>query len=255
MNFAALRYEELALNAFPVLHTEVYDGWILRFSEGKSYSGNCVTPLYLSTRAYEDKIDYCEQKFSDRSLPCVFKMTANVSSSLDQQLAMRGYEQAGKTRIMECRLDQLAEEDWQAPSCPETEITLSHRLEEDWLDAFLKLDGMDGVSDPVSARAMLEAIRTPVYCAAIYEGSSIVGCGLGVVEDGRIGLYDIRVRDGLRRLGIGAAICRAIMKEGIREGADTAYLQVLASNRPAAALYESLGFEEVYTCWYRVKSA
>lgn len=39
MNFAALRYEELALNAFPVLHTEVYDGWILRFPAGRPMRG------------------------------------------------------------------------------------------------------------------------------------------------------------------------------------------------------------------------
>lgn len=66
MNFAALRYEELALNAFPVLHTEVYDGWILRFSEGKGYQGNCISPLYLSTKSYEDKINYCENKFEEK---------------------------------------------------------------------------------------------------------------------------------------------------------------------------------------------
>lgn len=72
MNFNALRYEELTLNAFPVLHTEVYDGWILRFSGGEGYQGNCISPLYLSTRAYEDKIDYCENKFREKGLPCVF---------------------------------------------------------------------------------------------------------------------------------------------------------------------------------------
>lgn len=270
MNFAALRYEELALNAFPVLHTEVYDGWILRFSSGADFRGNCVMPLYLSTRAYEDKITYCEEKFSERSLPCVFKMTTNVASSLDQQLAMRGYEMTGKTRIMECRLDSYegvreavfdgnrtgaqTDRTREGLSIPDgTQITLSHRLERDWLEAFLYLDGMDEKMDPDTARAMLEAIRNPVYCAAVYEEGRIVGCGLGVMEDGKMGLYDIRVKSEFRRLGIGGAICRAMMDEGKRNGLDTVYLQVSASNRPAAALYEGLGFTDVYTCWYRVK--
>ena len=96
MNFAALRYEELSLNTSPSIHTEVYDGWILRFRGEGSWRDSCVLPLYLSTRSYEEKIDVCEKKFAARSLPCAFKMTSNVPSSLDQQLEQRGYSLMGK---------------------------------------------------------------------------------------------------------------------------------------------------------------
>lgn len=280
MNFNALRYEELTLNAFPVLHTEVYDGWILRFSGGEGYQGNCISPLYLSTRAYEDKIDYCENKFREKGLPCVFKMTPNVPAALDQQLAMRQYELEDKTYIMECSLtseDSLSSEEAQVlPSgsptgedgaqenniLAKTEIRLSREIDDNWLEAFLTLEGMDKDICPETARAMLNAIRKPVYCAALYEneishGSNadcgrIVGCCLGVVEDNKIGIYDIRVESSFRQNGIGARICRAIMEEGKKEGAQKAFLHVSASNRPAVRLYQGLGFEEAYTYWYRV---
>ena len=280
MNFNALRYEELTLNAFPVLHTEVYDGWILRFSGGEGYQGNCISPLYLSTRAYEDKIDYCENKFREKGLPCVFKMTPNVPAALDQQLAMRQYELEDKTYIMECSLtseDSLSSEEAQVLSSgsptgedgaqennilAKTEIRLSREIDDSWLEAFLTLEGMDKDICPETARAMLNAIRKPVYCAALYEneishGSNadcgrIVGCGLGVVEDNKIGIYDIRVESSFRQNGIGARICRAIMEEGKKEGAQKAFLHVSASNRPAVRLYQGLGFEEAYTYWYRV---
>ena len=280
MNFNALRYEELTLNAFPVLHTEVYDGWILRFSGGEGYQGNCISPLYLSTRAYEDKIDYCENKFREKGLPCVFKMTPNVPAALDQQLAMRQYELEDKTYIMECSLtsvDSVSSEEAQVlPSgsptgedgaqenniLAKTEIRLSREIDDNWLEAFLTLEGMDKDICPETARAMLNAIRKPVYCAALYEneishGSNadcgrIVGCGLGVVEDNKIGIYDIRVESSFRQNGIGARICRAIMEEGKKEGAQKAFLHVSASNRPAVRLYQGLGFEEAYTYWYRV---
>ena len=259
MNFAALRYEELALNAFPVLHTEVYDGWILRFSGGTAHEGNCVSPLYLSTKAYEDKIEYCENKFREKGLPCVFKMTANVPAALDQQLAMREYEQQDKTYIMECRLTNEGEslknaqgDAAGASAASGTQIRLTRTMDDSWLEAFLSLDGGDCIC-PESARAMLTAIRNPVYCAALYENDRIIGCGLGVVEDGKIGLYDIRVHNDFRQKGIGARICRAIMEEGRREGADTAFLQASAANRPAVRLYQSIGFEEVYTYWYRIR--
>ena len=280
MNFNALRYEELTLNAFPVLHTEVYDGWILRFSGGEGYQGNCISPLYLSTRAYEDKIDYCENKFREKGLPCVFKMTPNVPAALDQQLAMRQYELEDKTYIMECSLtseDSLSSEEAQVLSSgsptgedgaqennilAKTEIRLSHEIDDNWLEAFLTLEGMDKDICPETARAMLNAIRKPVYCAALYEneishGSNadcgrIVGCGLGVVEDNKIGIYDIRVESSFRQNGIGARICRAIMEEGKKEGAQKAFLHVSATNRPAVRLYQGLGFEEAYAYWYRV---
>lgn len=280
MNFNALRYEELTLNAFPVLHTEVYDGWILRFSGGEGYQGNCISPLYLSTRAYEDKIDYCENKFREKGLPCVFKMTPNVPAALDQQLAMRQYELEDKTYIMECSLtseDSLSSEEAQVLSSgsptgedgaqennilAKTEIRLSREIDDNWLEAFLTLEGMDKDICPETARAMLNAIRKPVYCAALYEneishGSNadcgrIVGCGLGVVEDNKIGIYDIRVESSFRQNGIGARICRAIMEEGKKEGAQKAFLHVSATNRPAVRLYQGLGFEEAYTYWYRV---
>ena len=280
MNFNALRYEELTLNAFPVLHTEVYDGWILRFSGGEGYQGNCISPLYLSTRAYEDKIDYCENKFREKGLPCVFKMTPNVPAALDQQLAMRQYELEDKTYIMECSLtseDSLSSEEAQVlPSASptgedgaqennilaKTEIRLSREIDDSWLEAFLTLEGMDKDICLETARAMLNAIRKPVYCAALYENETshgskadcgrIVGCGLGVVEDNKIGIYDIRVKSSFRQNGIGARICRAIMEEGKKEGAQKAFLHVSASNRPAVRLYQGLGFEEAYTYWYRV---
>ena len=280
MNFNALRYEELTLNAFPVLHTEVYDGWILRFSGGEGYQGNCISPLYLSTRAYEDKIDYCENKFREKGLPCVFKMTPNVPAALDQQLAMRQYELEDKTYIMECSLtseDSLSSEETQVLSSAsptgedgaqennilaKTEIRLSREIDDNWLEAFLTLEGMDKDICPETARAMLNAIRKPVYCAALYENETshgskadcgrIVGCGLGVVEDNKIGIYDIRVESSFRQNGIGARICRAIMEEGKKEGAQKAFLHVSASNRPAVRLYQGLGFEEAYTYWYRV---
>lgn len=280
MNFNALHYEELTLNAFPVLHTEVYDGWILRFSGGEGYQGNCISPLYLSTRAYEDKIDYCENKFREKGLPCVFKMTPNVPAALDQQLAMRQYELEDKTYIMECSLtseDSLSSEEAQVLSSgsptgedgaqennilAKTEIRLSHEIDDNWLEAFLTLEGMDKDICPETARAMLNAIRKPVYCAALYENETshgsnadcgrIVGCGLGVVEDNKIGIYDIRVESSFRQNGIGARICRAIMEEGKKEGAQKAFLHVSATNRPAVRLYQGLGFEEAYTYWYRV---
>ena len=44
------------------------------------------------------------------------------------------------------------------------------------------------------------------------------------------------------------------MEEGFRNGAKSAHLQVLSSNLEALSLYRSLGFQEIYLYWYRVKN-
>ena len=221
MNFAALRYEELSLNTFPSLHTQVYDGWILRFREDGDWRDSCVLPLYLSTRSYEDKIDFCEKKFAARSLPCAFKMTSNVPSALDQQLEQRGYALMGKTRVLECQADGLMVH----PQCEkERQQNPDVRKKGNRIEAF------------------------------ICEKGEIIARGLGVFEEDTLGLYDIHVNRGHRRKGLGTAICRALMEEGFQSGAKSAHLQVLASNLEALSFYRSLGFQEIYFYWYRVKT-
>lgn len=221
MNFAALRYEELSLNTFPSLHTQVYDGWILRFREDGDWHDSCVLPLYLSTRSYEDKIDFCEKKFAARSLPCAFKMTSNVPSALDQQLEQRGYALMGKTRVLECRADGL--------------MVHPQREKERQQNPDVRKKGN-----------RIEAF--------IFEKGEIIARGLGVFEEDTLGLYDIHVNREHRRKGLGTAICRALMEEGFQNGAKSAHLQVLASNLEALSLYRSLGFQEIYLYWYRVQT-
>ena len=44
-----------------------------------------------------------------------------------------------------------------------------------------------------------------------------------------------------------------LLKEGMKKGAQNAYLQVVEGNDTARALYKSLGFHQLYTYWFRVQ--
>lgn len=126
------RYEEIAMNAFPAILTEVYDGWILRFSHGYTNRGNSVNPIYTSKIDLEEKIAECEKKYFLRGLPCVFKMTENVEKQIDQILDSRGYELVKETYIMGRQLECKFEEDDQVVCC-------SH-IDDDWLEQFTILN-------------------------------------------------------------------------------------------------------------------
>ncbi len=238
------KYEELAINAFPALLTEVYDGWVLRFSNGYTYRGNSVNPLYKSTEDLDKKIECVEKKYQAKGLPCVFKMTDETEDDLDQLLEARGYVNQKQAHIM-------------TMACPadcESQglVQIEDKIEIEWLEGFLFINKVNESSHG-TAKAMLTSIGNPVICASIRVEGKMVACGLGVIEDKKVGLFDIVVDQDHRRKGYGSKICQAIMKTGLDHGAETAYLQVAVQNDKAIEMYKKMGFETMYTYWYRVK--
>ncbi|BBF45151.1 GCN5-related N-acetyltransferase [Lachnospiraceae bacterium KM106-2] len=246
MNNYIKRLEEYAMNAFPAITTNLYDGWILRFSNGYTYRGNCITPLYPSTDSLETKIKHCEDIYRLRNQPAIFKLAETMNPDLDPLLVKLGYQRAKDVIIMTQSLSDL--------DSYETELVhIEHYFLDQWLKDFCILNNTtDSISQNTIAQSF-HTIETPVYCASIYQNGEMVACGLGVKENDHIGLFDIRVKDSYRRQGFATKICAAILKEGQSDGATTAYLQVASANQIARNLYSKLGFHPEYTYWYQVK--
>lgn len=245
MKTKILRYEELAINAFPAILTELYDGWILRYSNGFTYRGNSVNPLYRSTLELDRKVDACEKRFHQRNLPCVFKMTPTSPVSLDEILESKGYQIQKYADIMELYLTETKFQTFD-------NVTIETVATTEWLNRLFSLNGPSDPDTQSTLTRMLTQIENPVLCASIMEQGQVIACGLGVIEDGYLGLFDIRVHDDYQRKGYASSLCSSILSAGIKNGAHTAYLQVETANAPARKLYEKLGFSHVYTYWYRV---
>lgn len=242
-----IHLEELAMNAFPAIITEVYDGWLLRYSNGYTYRGNSVNPIYKSKYDIDKKIDLCEEKYFKKGLPCVFKMTALVDESLDEKLAIRGYKIKKEANIMEMPLDNKT---FNKSSI----VTITNNLTEEWLNEFVILNGTENEPMKSTAKEILRNIINETISASIYVDNKMIACGLGVVEDKQLGLFDIRVLEEYRLKGYGKAICESILAEGIEKGAKTSYLQVMSTNTIAINMYTKLGYNKLYTYWYRVKN-
>ena len=135
---------------------------------------------------------------------------------------------------------------------PATPVIVSGDMTDEWLDGFLTMNGTIDAQRS-AASAMLKNIHEPIAAASIVENGKMVACGLGVLERGHVGLYDIYVDASCRRRGLGRDICAAIMQYGKENGCDTAYLQVLSDNHGARALYRQLGYTETYEYWFRTK--
>ncbi|MGH4123188.1 MAG: GNAT family N-acetyltransferase [Clostridium sp.] len=240
--------EEMSLNAFPALQNMVYDGWVLRFADGYARRANSINPLYFSNENINQKIKNCEEIYNSRNLDVIYKITPNVyPSNLDSILEDLHYKIDAATSLQVLELDNISE--------PSNEnIICNNDINEAWLNYFCE---MDNISDKnkVILKSMLKNIIPQKYFILLQVEGKIIGCGLGVLDKGFIGIYDIVVDKDYRNKGYGRELVLNLLKLGKKDGAKKAYLQVMLNNPPALKVYSNIGFKEVYKYWYRVKSA
>ncbi len=238
--------EELSLNAWPSLQTMLYDGWVLRFSDGYTRRANSVNPIYPSAIALEEKVTACESFYRAKGLGVVFKLTAaSYPQGLDTFLAEHSYMAEAETSVQLLDLHG-----WQPPALPGIEV--SEELTESWFDAFCRTSGLSSVRQP-TAWQMLRAIVPPAGFGMLRQDGTPLACGFAVAQGKYVGFFDIVTDTRHRRRGCGEQLMLGLLGWGIGKGARTAYLQVMTNNPPALALYGKLGFMEQYRYWYRVK--
>ena len=238
--------EELSMNAWPAMQTLHYDGWVLRSADGYTKRANSVYPLYPPERDLDEKIDFCESFYRDLSLPTVFKLTpASLPSGLDACLEERGYRADSRTNLQ--TLD-LTRERYEVME----NVDLSSEDTEAWHIAFARMNNV-APNRRSTHEGILRAILLDRCFASIRADGSILGCGLGVLQGGYLGIFDIVIDPDHRGQGHGTGLMKALLAWGHAQGAQTAYLQVMCNNEPALQLYEKLGFRERYQYWYRIK--
>ena len=262
MNEDSLFFEKLSFNTHPCLLEEVYDGWLLRFAEGYTKRANSVSVVGESVLSLQDKISYCEEAYAKKDLPIVFKI-APMAEELDKLLEEKGYSAVDKTNVMTVDLTEIGKEaakkrgegSYKAADVSgagEVSVTIEEKFTESWQYYYFTFNKVSSSSVP-TAKKMQAKITNPVLCATVYMDKKAVACGLGVMELGHVGLLDIVVKEEYRGCGFGKVLCKSLLEKAKEKGATTGYLQVVDSNEVAKKLYEGLGFENVYSYWYRVK--
>ncbi len=150
---------------------------------------------------------------------------------------------------------------WGLVAVDPTSVMIRSELEETRDDAITPIDLLDQDfrEDLFSLNARPEAARDPwtriiTRMAERAQGLWVRGTAVGVVAvDSPIGaVYSVAVREGVRRQGWGTRIMEASASSAVRLGAHTIFLQVLAGNHPAVAMYDRLGFVEAYRYHYLV---
>ena len=131
---------------------------------------------------------------------------------------------------------------------------VTDEITEEWQKNCFRLIGVWGDLTVNTAKAIQGNIVHKTLCALIIENGVVIACGLCVVEREYAGFFDIEVDVNYRRKGLGFDICNSLLSNAVKIGAKHAYLQVVADNAPAVALYNKMGFTDCYKYWYRVKN-
>jgi len=241
-----LHLEELSLNAWPALETILYRGCLLRFSNGYTKRANSANALYVKDEDLEAVIAYSEKMYKEKGLPTIFKIIDIDSyKKLDLLLETFGYEKVDPTYVMRVDLKKIN-------AVGDHEITLDEGFSDEWFESFSRC-GKLAESYKMTARGILERIGMKTIVASLSASGRMVACGFGAIEDDHIGFFDIVVDESHRGRGFGKRIMNGIISAAKTKRVGEGYLQVMASNIIAQKLYDSLGFEKVYTYWCRRK--
>lgn len=244
-----IHLEELAMNAWPALQTVLYDGWIIRFANGYTKRANSVTPLYPSTLWLDEKIYQCEQLFDQQKLRPTFRLSqATDISEVDAQLENRGYERIDTTSVQTVDLYEI-----DVAQSKRAYLFPDYSGMESWLGSFHELSGDHRADDKTHKKMLSNILGETGYMVLMDEGE-VVACGLGVVERGYLGIFDVITAVSHRNKGYGTELMHSLLAWGKDCDADFAYLQVMTNNPAALSLYAKLGFTEQYQYWYRVKN-
>ena len=240
---AAIRgLEERAFNAWPALETVLADGWVLRFANGYTKRANSVNALTPAVPV-EVAIPTFAPVYARRGLPLIFRLSPLAGPNADPGLAAKGFRRADDTIVMTAPIDASIDLD--------ADMLIEGQPSPAWLDGFSDANRVPQAHQATHDR-MLSAIRFPVAFASLHSDGKPIAWGIAVAERGMVGLFDIVTLPGARRQGAGRRLVQSLLAWGCSQSATQTYLQVVASNAPAIALYRQLGFSEAYRYHYRI---
>ena len=241
------RIEEATLNAWPALQQVLYDGWILRFAGGYTKRANSITPLFASSIDLATKVAVCERRYRDRNLPTIFRLPSIAApKGLDQYLAKIGYQKLDPTWVMQMA---LTNREFRVRNA----VELHAAPLESWLEHHGAWARLAPKQQGLHAK-ILRAIPMPHLFAILKKDGKPVACGLGVLEDEHVGIFDVITAPEERRRGFATELLNGILRWAQARGATCAYLQVKMSNEAAWRMYQKAGFENVYHYWYRMRA-
>ena len=240
--------EELSMNAWPAIKTLLYDGWVIRLSNGYGNRANSINPIYPSVINLEEKLKYCADLFGRCNLPAAYKIIGYEGNkpcdehrAIEEKLEGLNYQKINETSIQTC--ETMAKPRYEG-------IVVSNDFDDRWIVSVIEYNRIEDEHIP-TFKKIVGNIAGEKIVVRREEGNEIAGCGYGAIGNDYVGVFDIVVKESFRGKGYGREIVETILSEAYQRGVKKSYLQVMINNPAALHLYAKLGYREIYRYWYR----
>jgi GNAT superfamily N-acetyltransferase len=238
------RFEAAGFRAWPASSVH-YDGaWVIRLTpDHPAKRLNSVNPLDpRDVSGLENRIEEAARRFEACGKRLTFRLSPLSGQTIQQHFDRRGWSRFSESIVMRLPLSKgmLAGAVDQVPLKDVGRFT-NAAMKVHGFDAAIR-DGLHNVIvrlEPEAGLFVVERSDTPITTAICVHDRDLAG------------LFEIATASTERGKGFGRRIILSALKWAWLHGARMAWLQVEADNQAGRALYESLGFTEVYCYHYR----
>ncbi|ALC06815.1 hypothetical protein CDES_12335 [Corynebacterium deserti GIMN1.010] len=236
--------EVATAKAFPGLVNEWSDGWLLRAGDGIAERSNSASPLGPSVGFEPVPIAEIERFYASHDLPVRVHIPERIGRPAQKIIdaAPDEWMMGPEIVVMTKGLDELS--DAELPG--DLEFSVEKQPDQDWLDMY----HFRGQALPPQA---LELLRTQIdghmgfgrLTTHAGQTVAITRATITAAEERTfLGYSAVEVAPAFRRQGLGTALGARIQSWAATQGAEEAYLQVIAHNEAGIGLYHKLGFSE-----------
>ena len=239
------RLEELAFRGWPALETRDVAGWRLRFANGYTKRANSINALSPEARSGAETRLALEAAYRERGMLPVWRLTPLAPLLVKDVLAEPAYRRIERSFVQVAPL--------QPAFALDPHVGIERRPSARWLATFARHSPV-----PPQHRATMQQLLLAMPNAGfalVEHAGEPTAMAVGVLDGIHMGLFDVLVMPHARRRGLARRVTESLFAWARGEGAQFAYLQVVATNTAALALYESQGFRTVYDYEYRLPSA
>ncbi len=239
------RLEAVSFRSWPAART-YYDGaWAIRLTAGlPSKRLNSVNPLDPADHAdLEKRVTRAADRFKAFGRPLIFRQTPLAPPDLENLLDARGWRRFDETIVMVADINRMV----LGGTIDHLPIKNTGR----WVDDVIAMKGAAADQKP-GLSELISNIQTSVGLFVNESRDGLPYSAVICVHDNDLaGIFELVTHPDHRQQGRGREIVKAALRWAKTQGAARAWLQVVAANEPAVALYSSLGFSEAYRYAYR----
>jgi N-acetylglutamate synthase len=236
--------ERLAARAWPADEVEVVEGWLLRRTVGvdRRRSNSMLPPGNPGEAARTVEVALATAE--ELGFAEVIQVSpAEGHRRLDEELEARGFGLSGASLVLAGGVEPVGP--------PASGAVQLGELTHEWVTAWAGVSGLEGTAETAELVLSQLGDRARFATALDPSGGEVAGTGIGVAEEGWVGLFSLAVAPSARRRRVGSAIVDALLSWSADRGARRAYLQVEADNAGALAFYGRRGFFIAHSYHYR----